>query len=281
MACEASRLPGTLHHDGHAGEIVIWRAALGLLLATAIALAGYRWRALAPSGAAAAIIVGTVCSAAGWTWATMLIAFFAVSSLLSRLGSHRKRSAERIVAKGGARDVRQVLANGGVFAAAALLSLFTGAEAWLAVGAGALGAAAADTWATEIGLLAPRSPVSILTLRPLPAGTSGGVTLLGTSAGLGGAAFVALIAWAGGWPGEVALGCLVGGVAGMTVDSLLGATLQERRRCPHCSAATERLVHDCGNATELAGGLSWLDNDGVNLAATLAGAMIALVVAGH
>lgn len=258
---------------------MIGRTAAGLLLASAIALAGHRGRALAPSGAAASVVVGTLCVAAGWTWAAMLIAFFATSSVLTRTGSRRKRSAEGIVAKGGARDAVQVLANGGVFTAAALLSLFPGFPEWQAVGAGALAAAAADTWATEIGMLSQRAPVSILDFRRLPAGTSGGITALGTAAGLAGASFIALTAWAGGWPLMAALGGFAGGAAGMTADSLLGATVQARRRCPHCSAATERSVHDCGNATELAGGWGWLDNDAVNLAATLTGAIIAMVVA--
>ena len=56
---------------------------------------------------------------------------------------------------------------------------------------GALAASAADTWATEIGSLATRPPRSILTLRPVPAGTSGGVNLLGMLAMVAGATFVA------------------------------------------------------------------------------------------
>ena len=51
----------------------------------------------------------------------------------------------------------QVLANGGVFALAALLGAVLGSP-WPAAGSraalGALAASAADTWATEIGTLA-------------------------------------------------------------------------------------------------------------------------------
>jgi uncharacterized membrane protein len=82
-----------------------------------------------------------------------------------------------------------------------------------------------------------------------------------------------------GWPLPAVAGALVGGVAGTTADSLLGATVQARRWCDTCSAATERVLHICGRRTEPAGGLPWLDNDGVNLAATIAGAGVALAVA--
>ena len=260
-------------------DAMIGRAALGLLLASAIALAAWRLRLLSTSGAVAAIACGTACAAAGWSWAIMLIAFFILSSALTKVGASRKRTAERIVEKGGARDAVQVVANGGVFAGAALVSLVWPGVIPLALGAGALAAAAADTWATEIGLLAGRQPVSILTNRPLPAGTSGGVTLLGTAGGFGGAAFVAAMVWIAGWPPAAVAGAFVGGVAGTFADSLLGATVQARRWCEGCSAATERVVHHCGRRTEPAGGFQWLDNDGVNLAATLGGAAIAVMVA--
>lgn len=258
---------------------MILRATAGLVLAAIIALVAGRTRSLAPTGVAAAIVTGTVCAAAGWTWAIMLIAFFATSTALTRLGADRKRSADRIVEKGGARDAVQVLANGGMFALAAALFAASGAEVWMILGAGALAAAAADTWATEIGMLARGAPVSLLTLRPLPAGTSGGVTVLGTVGGIAGAGFVSVLAWSGGWPAAAILGAALGGVAGMMTDSLLGATLQARRWCARCSDATERVMHSCGRRTEPAGGVPWLDNDGVNLAATVAGALVALIAA--
>lgn len=258
---------------------MIARAAIGLLLASAVSLAAARLRLLSPSGVTAAIVSGTVCAAAGWSWAAMLIGFFAVSSALTRVGAQRKRAAERIVEKGGARDAVQVLANGGVFAGAALMSLVTGRATWMVIGAGALAAAAADTWATEIGMLARARPVSILTARPIPTGTSGGVTFLGTVGGIAGAAFIALLVWIGGWPVAAVAGAVGGGIAGSLVDSILGATAQARRWCAECSAATERVVHSCGRKTEPAGGFQWLDNDGVNFAATLAGAGVAVVVA--
>ena len=283
MSCERSRPPVTLRHDCYAGrqaiDDMIGRAALGLLLASAIALAAGRLRLLSPSGVIAAIACGTACAAAGWSWAVMLIAFFTVSSGLTRLGARRKRVAEGLVEKGGQRDAVQVVANGGVFSFAALMSLLSVSSVWTVVGAGALAAAAADTWATEIGTLARGKPRSITTWRPLPTGTSGGVTLIGSAAGLAGAAFVAMLAWAGGWPMGAIVGALAGGIAGTTADSLLGATVQARRWCAACAAATERVLHMCGGKTEPAGGFQWLDNDGVNLAATLAGAIVALASA--
>jgi uncharacterized membrane protein len=69
------------------------------------------------------------------------------------------------------------------------------------------------------------------------------------------------------------------GCAGALADTLIGATLQERRWCERCSLATERRVHDCGAPTRRVGGVAVLDNDAVNLTATLVGAATALLLA--
>ena len=108
----------------------------------------------------------------------------------------------------------------------------------------------------------------------LPTGASGGVTLAGSLAMIGGALVIALAARAMGLGARIAVVALAG-VAGALADSLLGALAQERRRCPQCDCATERHVHDCGAATDPAGGIAWLDNDVVNLCATVVGAVVA------
>ena len=160
----------------------------------------------------------------------LLLAFFVLSTLLSRRGT--------------ARNERQVIANGGIAALAAL----AGNWLWFA---GALAAANADTWATEIGRFSPASPRLITNGARVPAGTDGGMTLLGTTAGIAGAGLIAALSYVFGQRGALAIA--VAGVVGMLVDSLLGATVQGKVR--------------------------WMDNDAVNLAATLTGAACAALVA--
>jgi len=165
---------------------VVVRALAGLVVATAIAIAARRSRTLAPGGAAAALVVGTVAMTAGWAWGAALIVFFVASSLLSRVGRAAKAARTRaIVEKGDERDAWQVLANGGAFAVAALGVLVAPARApWAAIGLGALAAATADTWATEVGTLAGGRPRSLAGWRPVPPGTSGAVSSVGTSGGV-------------------------------------------------------------------------------------------------
>ncbi|HEY2376841.1 MAG TPA: DUF92 domain-containing protein [Gemmatimonadaceae bacterium] len=262
---------------------VLARLAIATLIALSIALLARRARALSPDGAVAATIVGMLALLAGWKWAAVLILYFGTSSALSRFGADRKSvRTTSVIEKGGERDAMQVLANGAVFAIAAALAVLVPEHAthWVAVGIGALAASASDTWATEIGTLVGGSPRSILSFAQVATGMSGGVTVAGSIAALAGAAFVALAASALAWPTRVAVAAFVAGVVGSTLDSLLGATLQLRRRCDRCDCATERDMHDCGTTTRFVGGVRWLDNDVVNLVCSAVGGLMALAITG-
>jgi uncharacterized protein (TIGR00297 family) len=247
----------------------------GFGLALAIALLAWRANALAASGAVAATIAGTLAVAAGWSWAALLIAFFVSSTVLGRLRRQwREQRVAGRIAKGGRRDAIQVLANGGTFLLAAGGSLLYPHAAWQLIGIGSLATSAADTWATEIGTLAKTAPRSVLTWQPVDVGTSGGVTLVGSAAGIAGAAFIGVVGIVVGWPGAAVVAAIAGGVVGCLVDSMLGAALQARRWCATCRMATEMPMHTCGTATTLVGGLRWLDNDGVNAISSLTGALV-------
>ncbi len=208
----------------------------------------------------------------------MLIGFFIAATLLSRFGEARKilRTTD-MVAKGGERDAWQVLANGGVFAAMAAASLLSSSPVWLFAGAGAIAASSADTWATEIGVLSSAPPRSIVSGKKVGMGQSGGVSRIGTLAGAGGAALIALITFLFGWGSTAIAAALTGGIAGCVTDSLLGATLQVRRWCDRCNRLTERTVHGCGTTTRVAGGLPWLDNDAVNAVSSALGALVGML----
>jgi uncharacterized protein (TIGR00297 family) len=244
---------------------------LGAALAAVVGALAYGARALTAGGALAAFAIGTIVfGGGGWRAALVLFAFFIPSTVLSRMGYARKRTLKD-VAKHGARDVWQVLANGGVAAVCVPIALH-GFASFAAAFAGALAAASADTWSTEIGVLSARAPRSILTFRPMPPGLSGGVTLLGTAATFAGAAVVAAVAAALGIAPFSAV--CAGGVAGALLDSLLGAGAQALRWCPNCRRECETNPHHCGSPTSLRRGLAWLGNDAVNLAATLCGAAV-------
>jgi uncharacterized protein (TIGR00297 family) len=258
---------------------------IGLGLAILISILALRFRMLNRSGALAAAGLGTVFfGLGGWSWAMLLLGFFISSSGLSRLFKRRKARFDEKFSKGSQRDAGQVMANGGIAGLFVLLHLFFPGELWPWLGcAGALAAANADTWATELGVLNPRPPRQLTTWNPVEQGTSGAISLTGTLAALAGSLFIALIA-ACVWPQTMVnwllvLAITLAGLLGSLVDSLLGATLQAIYYCPNCRKETERHPqHTCGSSTTRLRGLTWLDNDWVNTACTLAGGILGMLV---
>lgn len=247
-------------------------------MSAGIAFLAHRSRALSRSGALAAIGVGTACTTAGWSWAWLLIAFFASATVLSRTGESLKRERlAGIPGKGANRDARQVLANGGVFALLAITSLFSHSAAVEALAAAALAASTGDTWATELGTLSREMPRSILSMNVVPRGTSGGVTVVGVAASIAGGGLIALVASLAGWSSTAVCAALAGGFGGSLIDSILGATVQQKRWCEQCGRGTERAVHDCGTRTVHRGGMRWVDNDVVNFLSSIGGAMLGLL----
>jgi uncharacterized membrane protein len=112
----------------------------------------------------------------------------------------------------------------------------------------------------------------------VPAGTSGGITWVGSWGGLAGAALVAGTgALAAGhlwlfWPGTLI------GFVGMLFDSLLGGTVQARFWCSRCETTSEWSVHRCGNRTVSQAGWRWMNNDVVNLLSTALAGGLALAL---
>ncbi len=252
--------------------------ALALALAAAIAFFAYRRGSLTASGGIAAAIVGSVVFASGGiTWGAVLIFFFVSSSALGRLKSAPKARAEALFAKGQRRDAGQVLANGGIAALLALGHGIDGGAAWWPAFIGSMAAVTADTWATEVGTLSRRPPWLITTFTPVAAGISGGVTAAGLAASLAGAVLVgvvaALVTPQSAWV-PVVVAAMAGGLFGALADSVLGATLQASYYCERCAQPTEATRHRCGATTRKRCGVSWIDNDVVNVAAAIVGALV-------
>ena len=254
---------------------------IGFLLGILVGFGAYRAGALTRSGAwAAALTGGLIFGLGGLPWAVLLLTFFISSSVLSRAFTKRKEALSEKFSKGSRRDHGQVLANGGLGAllAVALVLLPDAGWQWVAF-AGAMAAVNAETWATELGVLSSARPRLITNGKVVERGTSGWVTLVGYLAALGGAGLIGFAAVLF-TPGVAWLGFLglisLAGLAGSTIDSFLGATVQAIYYCPQCQKETESYpVHGCGTETTQVRGWRWLNNDVVNLLCSLVGALVA------
>ncbi len=258
------------------------RLLAGLIGSSVVAWSSWRKQSLTSSGALAAIVVGTVTVAAGGAaWFGLVLVFFVSSSMLTRWKQARKAAAESAYAKGGRRDAGQVLANGGIATACCALTLIPGLDPTMLYAgfAGALGAATADTWATEIGGLSRSDPFHILTGKRVPAGTSGGITWLGSAAAIAGACLIGLSSLLLGGTTDMSfpLIVLVAGTAGAAVDSVIGAVWQHMYHCVSCGRFVESSEH-CSMPARPARGLRWMDNDAVNGICTAVGACIGMLL---
>jgi uncharacterized protein (TIGR00297 family) len=240
--------------------------AVAIVIAGSVSLVGWRLGWLTLGAAGTALGVGVAVSwGAGWPGLMLLGTFFVTGSLLSRGPVARPRT------------VLQVVANGWTAAAGGILMRVVPAMGWVVL-AGGLAAAQADTWATELGMRVPATPVLLTTGRAVPPGTSGGVTWVGVGAGVGGAGLIAALAALVHQQPTDAMWITVAGVTGMFADSLLGATVQARYACRRCGMLTETRRHRaCDAAADHRSGLPWMTNDTVNLLGSGVGAALAVV----
>ena len=257
-----------------------------LVVVTFLSSMAYLGRFLDLAGSIAAFLVGfTIYWLGGYLHFLVLLIFFIVSSLFTkyRYSSKYSHSIPR-----GVRGWRNVVGNGVVASASLVIAYLTGVGEELAfvVYLGSVAAAFADTMATEVGMLGERPPRSIVFFKPVDKGSSGGVSALG----YGGAVLAALILWLGvallspllNPLSNLSLTKLLAIVAiasllGSTVDSVVGALFQAKYRCAVCGSVVESRIH-CGANAERIGGYALINNDVVNVIATLVGALAGYVV---
>ena len=244
-----------------------------------LALFSLKLKLLDRGGILASIPIGYVIYVFGGVdYFILLLVFYLTSGAATKL--RVRRIGKDVLDKDSIRGWRNVVANG---AAAAIISLLniTGFNRGRITAAylGAVGTAFADTLATEIGLLYPGEPRLITNMKRVLRGTPGAVSPYGYLGGTGALLILILSSMAvGAMDLRLVVATMVSGILGMTIDSVLGATIQSKYRCVICGKLTESRVH-CGMAAEMVDGISIIDTHMVNLISTILGALIAYLMA--
>ncbi len=199
--------------------------------AVTIAFAGLAWllHGVTLSGALAGAFISFMLYAnAGPGGFAALVSVFVITAGTTRIGYSRKLELGTAESRQG-RNGLQILANLGVAAVAAVLFGISRNPIFLVAAAASLAEAAGDTASSEVGEAGSEQARLITTLELVPAGTNGGITILGTVAGAlaslavtGCCVVVKLI------PASGFLVVSFAGWAGMLLDSVLGAALERR-----------------------------------------------------
>jgi uncharacterized protein (TIGR00297 family) len=251
----------------------------GVGLAGLVILLALRYGWLTIPAAIGAFILGSlVFGFCGIKWSVPLLVFFFSSVLMTRYGRDAKRKFKDITDIEPKRRLHQVVANGGVAGIMILLSVFSPNDQWYIIYGAVIASMTSDTWSTEIGMLSPGTPRHIHNGRKVTHGTSGGLTLAGVAAGIGGSVCILLsmTPWLGFQVRPIIIICFTGLLSNL-FDSLLGATLQVRFRCSRCDTLTERTSH-CAAPAIYDSGIHILTNDGVNFGASVFSALTAYVL---
>lgn len=248
-----------------------------LVLIILTGLVGYLLHSLTVTGTLAAIIVGlAVYAGLGVNGLLLLGVFFATSSLWSKYKSTYKKTVEEKLAKGATRDWRQVVANGGSAALFSILYYAHNDMIWLVAYIVCLASANSDTWASEIGSLSKKDPIYIRTFKRIERGTSGAISLLGSSAALAGSLLISLTSfWLFHLDFTYGTIIFIFGYMGNVIDTLFGAFCQQLYVCSHCGIETEKRVH-CQMPTKQIKGFIFMDNDMVNFLSGFLAAMFAI-----
>ena len=204
-----------------------------LFLAAAIALvfgySSFRVGAADLSGLFSGALIGVLLIVfADVRWFLVMLAFFIIGSASTRFQYARKKAMGVEQERGGARGYKNAFSNGLVGTGAAVIFGLTGDPLWAALFVGSIATATADTVASEIGVTGGR-PYMITTLKQVPEGTNGGVTVKGEAASLLGSLIIAAIALGLQMiPLPVFFICILAGFLGTNIDSVIGATLENR-----------------------------------------------------
>jgi uncharacterized protein (TIGR00297 family) len=196
-----------------------------LLVTAAFAALAYALGMVSRSGALGGFLVGTIVYACLGPRGFAVLALFVVGgSILTRLGYRSKQRAGTAQEHGGRRGARNALANCAVAVLCAILARATGSDLFTVAYVASLGAAFADTSESEVGQLFGRTPRLITTLRKVPPGTDGAISLPGTLAGIAAACLTATLALALGLLESPTTALLIVSAAflGTVADSLLG-----------------------------------------------------------
>jgi uncharacterized protein (TIGR00297 family) len=239
-----------------------WSNSWAIAISVNTVLLGVAWllpkKLLTPFGYLNALILGVlVWGTLGWRGYLIVMLFFLLGSALTFMEIEKKEAEGIAEQRSGIRGAGNVWGSALTATICAIATLFFSSP-WLQLFV--LGYVASfctklsDTTASEVGKAFGKTTYLITSLKPVPRGTEGAVSLEGTLAGILASIILAVIAWVIGLISPLGIiWCIIAAFIATTIESLIGATLESR--------------------------FTWLTNDLVNFINTVIGAIAAMVLA--
>lgn len=225
---------------------------------------------LTPAGIFHAWLLGVIIwGTLGWPGYLIVAFYFLVGSGVTRIGLTQKEAAGIAEKRSGARGPENVWGSALTAALCALgvgiinsgllttipQSLGANLNSLLLLGyVASFSTKLSDTCASEVGKAYGKSTYLITTLKPVPRGTEGAVSLEGTLAGVVASIAIAILGWGVGLIDLLGVvWCVLAALIATNLESVIGATLQSQ--------------------------YTWLTNELVNILNTLIGAIAAMFIA--
>ncbi|BAW30839.1 MAG TPA: TIGR00297 family protein [Methanothermobacter sp.] len=219
-----------------------------VLICILIGFLTYNRRALDLWGSLLMVVMGLVIIvAAGFNWLILIFIFLILSLFATKYKKDYKKSMNLYE---GRRNARNVISNGIIPFIMASFSYYNG---FIGGFIGSVATATADTLASEIGVLQTPRLITDLSRKVKP-GTDGGVSLLGSAAGIMGAGIIGLSAYFLQICSNPLISlkiAVIAGTIGCFMDSFLGALFERK---------------------------NYINNEQVNLLATITGAAAGIIL---
>lgn len=246
----------------HVYDIIYSEIFILFIIMIALLFITHKIKLLSFSGFLGATLMGTfLIMFKSISYILLFIIFFIFSSLISKIF----KKEDFYNTKGSKRDLIQVYSNGGAALLICIYDYFSPSAFNILLFSSSIAAAMADTWGTEFGKISKSKPKSIISMKSVNHGESGGITLIGTFASLLGSCIIGFSTYFLFRISiyEVVLIILSGFIAAL-IDSILGATLQGKFKL----LKTNKIIEENQKDTIHISGLKWMTNDLVNLANT-------------
>ena len=243
-------------------DTLSWSNSWAIALIVNTILWGIAWllpkKLLTPFGYLNALILGVlVWGSLGWRGYLIVMLFFLCGSAITFIGIEQKEAAGIAEERSGMRGAGNVWGSALAATLCAIATLFSPSpikDLFILGYVASFCTKLSDTTASEVGKAYGKTTYLITTLKPVPRGTEGAVSLEGTIAGVLASVVLAFIAWGIGMINPLGIiWCVIAAFIATTIESLIGATLESR--------------------------FMWLTNDIVNFINTVIGAMAAIALA--